>query len=112
MTVVPVESKVPAHPRLYSSGSLDGFKSTTLTPVIGNEFPKGSVNIVDDILNAPNAEQRTRDLAILSMSIYRYRRQLKKVLTNILSRRTRRRLLPRPRQSHQRPAKRTDSQTG
>lgn len=69
MTVVPVESKVPAHPRLHSSGSLDGFKSTTLTPVIGQEFPKDSVNIVDDILNASNAEQRIRDLAILSMSI-------------------------------------------
>ncbi|KAL4780009.1 hypothetical protein BJX76DRAFT_364665 [Aspergillus varians] len=64
MTVAP-ESKAPAHPRLYSSGSLDGFKSTVLTPVIGNEFPKGSVNIVDDILNAPNAEERIRDLAIL-----------------------------------------------
>ncbi|KAL4733301.1 hypothetical protein BDV11DRAFT_214020 [Aspergillus similis] len=58
-------AKAASHPRLYSSGSLDGFKSTVLTPVIGNEFPKGSVDIVDDILNAPNAEERIRDLAIL-----------------------------------------------
>ncbi|KAL4937805.1 hypothetical protein BDV06DRAFT_202156 [Aspergillus oleicola] len=62
---VPIPSKTPSHPRQYSSGSLDEFESTVLTPVIGNEFPKGSINIVDDILNAPNADQRIRDLAIL-----------------------------------------------
>lgn len=36
-----------------------------MTSVIGNEFVKGSCSIVDDILNAPNADQRIRDLAIM-----------------------------------------------
>ncbi|KAI9926089.1 hypothetical protein AWENTII_008835 [Aspergillus wentii] len=57
-------SKQP-HPRLHSSGSLDAFNPTLVTPVIGNEFPKDTCNIVDDILNAPDAEQRIRDLAIM-----------------------------------------------
>ncbi|KAJ0422350.1 hypothetical protein BJY00DRAFT_280020 [Aspergillus carlsbadensis] len=65
MTVADTPIKPTATPRQYSSGSLDGFKSTVLTPVIGNEFPKGSINIVDDILNAPNSDERIRDLAIL-----------------------------------------------
>lgn len=52
--------------RLHSSGSLDAFNPTLVTPVIGNEFAKGTCNIVDDILNAPNAEDRIRDLAIMS----------------------------------------------
>jgi hypothetical protein len=68
MTVAETPSKASVHPRLYSSGSLDEFKSTLVTPVIGQEFPKSSINIVDDILNAPNSEQRIRDLAILSTS--------------------------------------------
>ena len=37
-----------------------------ITPVIGNEFTKGTCNIVDDILRAPDAEKRIRDLAIMS----------------------------------------------
>jgi hypothetical protein len=36
-----------------------------VTPVIGNEFTKGSCNIVDDILKHPSADQRIRDLAIM-----------------------------------------------
>ncbi|RAK95985.1 TauD/TfdA dioxygenase family protein [Aspergillus ibericus CBS 121593] len=51
------------HPRIYSTGSLDPFNPILVTPVIGTEFSKNSCNIVDDILNAPNAEQRIRDLA-------------------------------------------------
>ncbi|PIG88335.1 hypothetical protein AARAC_001401 [Aspergillus arachidicola] len=47
-------------------GSLDGSKPTMLTPVIGNEFVKGAANIVDDILRAPNADQRIRDLAVMT----------------------------------------------
>jgi hypothetical protein len=39
-----------------------------VTPVIGNEFTKGTCNIVDDILRAPDAEKRIRDLAIMSKS--------------------------------------------
>ncbi|OOF94997.1 hypothetical protein ASPCADRAFT_397706 [Aspergillus carbonarius ITEM 5010] len=53
------------HPRIHSTGSLDTFNPILVTPVIGTEFPKDSCNIVDDILNAPNAEQRIRDLAVL-----------------------------------------------
>ncbi|KAE8340330.1 hypothetical protein BDV24DRAFT_175408 [Aspergillus arachidicola] len=60
---VPVASKPQSHARIHSMGSLDGFKPTMLTPVIGNEFVKGAANIVDDILRAPNADQRIRDLA-------------------------------------------------
>lgn len=51
--------------RLHSSGSLDSFEPILMTPVIGNEFVKDSCSIVDDILNAPNADQRIRDLAIM-----------------------------------------------
>ncbi|GKZ36631.1 hypothetical protein AbraIFM66950_007806, partial [Aspergillus brasiliensis] len=53
------------HPRIHSTGSLDAFNPILVTPVIGTEFPKDSCNIVDDILNAENAEQRIRDLAVL-----------------------------------------------
>ncbi|RAH80505.1 tfdA family taurine dioxygenase [Aspergillus japonicus CBS 114.51] len=53
------------HPRIQSSGSLDAFNPVMVTPVIGNEFLKGSCNLVDDILNSPEAEQRIRDLAVM-----------------------------------------------
>lgn len=47
------------------SGALDGkFKFEETTPVIGREYP--SVNIVDDLLNASNADELIRDLAITS----------------------------------------------
>lgn len=69
---LPVESKPQSHPRIHSTGSLDSFKPTLLTPVIGNEFLKGSVNIVDDILGAPNADQRIRDLAVMGMAPFSY----------------------------------------
>ncbi|KAB8254395.1 hypothetical protein BDV32DRAFT_142920 [Aspergillus pseudonomiae] len=51
--------------RQHSTGSLDSFDPIMVTPVIGNEFAKGTCNIVDDILQAPNADQRIRDLAIM-----------------------------------------------
>ncbi|KAE8321685.1 hypothetical protein BDV39DRAFT_212203 [Aspergillus sergii] len=63
---VPVASKPQSHVRIHPTGSLDGFKSTMLTPVIGNEFVKGTANIVDDILRGPNADQRIRDLAVMT----------------------------------------------
>ncbi|RDW61676.1 putative alpha-ketoglutarate-dependent sulfonate dioxygenase-2 [Coleophoma crateriformis] len=47
---------------LKSTGSLDGFKYDDLTPVIGTEFPE--LNIVDDLLNSPDADRLIRDLAI------------------------------------------------
>ncbi|KAJ9302071.1 hypothetical protein DTO271G3_937 [Paecilomyces variotii] len=47
---------------LKPSGSLDKFAFEETTPVIGREFP--NVNIVNDILNAPNSDELVRDLAI------------------------------------------------
>lgn len=49
---------------LKQSGSLDKFDSEDVTPVIGREFP--SANIVNDFLNAPDADALLRDLAITS----------------------------------------------
>jgi hypothetical protein len=50
---------------LKQSGLLnEKFESDDLTPVIGREFPK--VNIVDDLLNSPDADTLLRDLAITS----------------------------------------------
>lgn len=50
---------------LTKSGVLDEFKWEDATPVIGREYP--TVNIVDDLLNASNADELLRDLAITSM---------------------------------------------
>jgi len=48
---------------LKLSGVLDSYESFDVTPVIGREFP--SANLVD-WLNAPNADELIRDLAITS----------------------------------------------
>lgn len=56
------EQQYPAPLKL--SGALDQHEFEETTPVIGREFPK--VNIVNDILNAPNADELVRDLAITS----------------------------------------------
>lgn len=64
-----VETKNPdaiKKPFLKSTGSLDGFKSKDVTPVIGTEFPE--TNIVNDIFGAENTDQLLRDLAITSMN--------------------------------------------
>jgi hypothetical protein len=55
-----------SHPSpLAKSGVLDKqFKYEEATPVIGREYPE--VNIVDDVLNAPNSDELIRDLAITS----------------------------------------------
>jgi hypothetical protein len=58
-----VEAKYPEP--LQPSGALDKFTFEESTPVIGREYPK--VNLVDDIINAPNADELIRDLAITSM---------------------------------------------
>lgn len=47
------------------SGSLEQFQYEDTTPVIGREF--FDINLVDDILNAPDADKRLRDLAYTSM---------------------------------------------
>ena len=54
---------------LKSSGSLDQYQTIDITPVIGTEFP--DANIVEWI-NAPDADQRLRDLAIKSKPIRAY----------------------------------------
>ncbi|KAI9930612.1 hypothetical protein ASPWEDRAFT_153889 [Aspergillus wentii DTO 134E9] len=47
---------------LRPSGALDEFAFEETTPAIGREYP--TVNIVNDLLNAPNADELVRDLAI------------------------------------------------
>lgn len=60
------EATQPRYPEpLKLSGALDQFKHEDTTPVIGREF--FDVNIVDDLLNAENADERLRDIAITSM---------------------------------------------
>ncbi|KAK6349559.1 hypothetical protein TWF696_005843 [Orbilia brochopaga] len=47
---------------IRSTGTLSKFKSEDITPVIGTEFPEA--NIVNDIINASNADELLRDLAV------------------------------------------------
>lgn len=57
----------PRYPTpLKPSGALDEFAFEEATPIIGREYP--TVNIVDDLLNAPNSDELLRDLAITSTS--------------------------------------------
>jgi hypothetical protein len=63
-----VHSKTVHREPLKASGALDQFKFEEATPVIGREFP--TLNIVDDLLNASNADELLRDLAITSKSIH------------------------------------------
>lgn len=57
--------KEQSYPKpLKLSGVLDGFEHDDVTPLIGREYPK--VNIVDDLLNASNADELLRDVAITS----------------------------------------------
>lgn len=66
---VPIRStpseESPSYPEpLKLSGALDKFSFEDTTPVIGREFH--NVNIVDDLLSAPDADELLRDLAITS----------------------------------------------
>ncbi|KAK5725451.1 hypothetical protein LTR15_003637 [Elasticomyces elasticus] len=47
---------------LKLSGGLDKFEYEDVTPVIGREYPK--INIVNDLLNADDADELMRDMAI------------------------------------------------
>ncbi|KAJ5082536.1 hypothetical protein N7532_011579 [Penicillium argentinense] len=59
----PAPSSGSSYPApLQLSGALDKFSFEETTPAIGREFH--NVNIVDDLLNAPNADELVRDLAI------------------------------------------------
>lgn len=48
--------------------SLDAFKRTDLTPIIGTEFERGIQ--LAELLKAPNANELVKDLAVLSMLSY------------------------------------------
>lgn len=52
---------------LRQKGALDKFSFEDTTPAIGREFH--NVDIVDDLLNAPNTDELVRDLAITSRNI-------------------------------------------
>ncbi len=56
-------TKVQRREPLKQSGALDAHKHFDVTPTIGREFP--NANLVD-WLNAPNADELLRDLAITS----------------------------------------------
>ena len=61
----PIRSKTEQHREpLKLSGALDSFESFDVTPIIGREFPKAKLV---DWLNAENADDLIRDLAITSM---------------------------------------------
>lgn len=64
--------KVPlgqhARKPVRSVGALEQFDYEDLTPAIGREFR--NVNIVDDLMNAENSEDRLRDLALMSEPLY------------------------------------------
>lgn len=66
VSVVNKEAPKQQYPEpLKLSGALDHFKYEETTPIIGREFI--DVNIVDDLLNGENADERLRDVAITSM---------------------------------------------
>ncbi|KAF5024540.1 hypothetical protein F66182_3303 [Fusarium sp. NRRL 66182] len=60
---VPIAAETKRFPEpLLLTGALDRFKYEESTPVIGREYQ--DVNLVNDIINAPNADELIRDLAI------------------------------------------------
>lgn len=64
-SVVPaIDAKPPVLEPLVLTGILDKFQYEDTTPALGREF--ANVNIVDDLLNAENANDLLRDLAITS----------------------------------------------
>jgi len=83
---------------LNLSGALEKFTYEDTTPVIGREF--FNVNIVDDLLNANDADELLRDLAITSM--YFVELYLTSRSSPGCSFPTRCRLFPRPGQSVER----------
>lgn len=63
-TELPIISAKQSHREpLKSSGTLEGFESIDITPVVGTEYP--TANLVGWI-NSPNADDLIRDLAIKS----------------------------------------------
>lgn len=64
--VVGSKSKIP----LQLTGALNKYKSFDVTPVIGREFPEASLK---EWLEAPNADELLKELAITSKSKRPYR---------------------------------------
>ncbi|KAH8819239.1 TfdA family taurine dioxygenase [Xylogone sp. PMI_703] len=58
----PDASKQLKYEPMKYSGSLDHLEYVDVTPIIGREYTKA---MIKDILNAPNAEQQLRDLAVV-----------------------------------------------
>jgi hypothetical protein len=58
---VPDVPKLVYEPMKYG-GSLDHLPYVEVTPIIGREYPSAKIK---DILNAPNAEEQLRDLAVI-----------------------------------------------
>ena len=83
---------------LEYSGALDKFGWEDATPVIGREFP--TLNIVDDLLNASNADELVRDLAITSKYLIKTETDYN-ANKSVNSLAARSGVLPFPRQSYQ-----------
>lgn len=60
---LPIHTKQQFPQPVKASGALSDHESRDITPVIGREFPKAKLV---DWLNAPNADELIRDLAITS----------------------------------------------
>lgn len=89
--IVPFSVEASKYPEpLALSGALDRFKYEESTPAIGREY--SDVNLVDDIINAKNADELIRDLAITSKSPS----SILGTATNTLSLAERCCILPRP----------------
>lgn len=58
----PFKSKTSHREPLKQTGALDSFEYEDTTPAIGREFQ--GVDIVDDLINASNADELLRDLAV------------------------------------------------
>ena len=67
MAPVDMPLDMPIRSSNQSRPTLDGFAFEETTPSIGREYPH--VNLVDDVLNAPNADELVHDLAVTSRSI-------------------------------------------
>lgn len=65
------KSEIPPYPKpLELAGVLEKFHHVDTTPAIGREFP--SLDLVTDVLNAPNADELIRDLGITSKFRYQH----------------------------------------
>lgn len=61
-----VAESLPQYTRkpVEATGALDGFEYEDATPAIGRKFH--NVNIINDLMNADNADERLRELALTS----------------------------------------------